>query len=582
MSINMNVLDSFFVALGFQVDTDGIEKFQHRTEELKAAALRLGAIAAGAAVGIGLMVEKVAESMGEIQHFAELNKLSAREVAAFNRVGEDNLITNEAMESSLQSLNVKTGEAAAGVGRGAMIFKKFGLSAKDAHGNVKSFNQILGDVSAKMQKASRQTNLAMAARLGLDPKMVPLLEKGKEYLDKLTGEAAAAIPFTDEDYERALKVDILFTKAKRTVGLFASQIAVSLMPVVQKALEKFIAWYTAMRSDTASNFNRTLRALAFTVETLWAWFSRLVDVLTGAGKWLSKFAVAGWAAKAAVAALIAYQVGSWARGAAQALGLLVKALWAMAGASDALNATLLGGSLLIIALLVDDIWNWYEGNESVIGQLFTKYPQALSIVRDALILLTALWLRMKWAAITSMLETMEILVLYAAEWIGSFWAMAVAAWAAAAPVLAVVAPILLVLAALYLLYRNWTDIYNYFAGTWELLGEKVDEYVKKVEGAWQKVKGFFGFGDSPGASVIQQGAAGGGSASGTALGAPSRLMGMPSHSSASNSTVHNTITGTTVNVYSPDADKAGQSVKEALQPAHTRTSIRNAQSGVLL
>ena len=61
-----NILESFFVALGFQVDTSGLEEMKKKTEELRDSALKVGAVFTGAAAGIGLLVQGVASSMGDL------------------------------------------------------------------------------------------------------------------------------------------------------------------------------------------------------------------------------------------------------------------------------------------------------------------------------------------------------------------------------------------------------------------------------------------------------------------------------------------------------------------------------------
>ncbi len=55
----------------------------------------------------------------------------------------------EASTRSIESLSQKIGEAANGVGRGAMLFQKLGLQARQADGSVKSVGDMLGDVQEK-------------------------------------------------------------------------------------------------------------------------------------------------------------------------------------------------------------------------------------------------------------------------------------------------------------------------------------------------------------------------------------------------------------------------------------------------
>jgi hypothetical protein len=138
-----------------------------------------------------------------------------------------------------------------------------------------------------------------------------------------------------------------------------------------------------------------------------------------------------------------------------------------------------------------------------------------------------------------------------------------------------------------------------------MLKEKVHEYVETIKDAWQKAKGFFGLGGKSTVTVQGANANGGSQANGpvSSIAGPSRVQtlvrqagapetgnmggpqgrffGAPSHHSTHTSTHTTSITGTQITVVSNDPEKAGQSVKEALQPSHTRTSLRNAQSGVL-
>ena len=68
-----NIIESFFVSLGFEVNTEKIDEFKKKAEELRESATTLGSIFTGAAAGIGLLVQGVASSMGDLASFAELN-----------------------------------------------------------------------------------------------------------------------------------------------------------------------------------------------------------------------------------------------------------------------------------------------------------------------------------------------------------------------------------------------------------------------------------------------------------------------------------------------------------------------------
>jgi len=254
----MSILDSLWVRLGFQVDGKDLEKFESLADKAKHTMLGLGASISGAAIGLGLMVEKTAEKMGGVQAFAEQIGITAREVEALGKVASENHSSLEAMESGIQSLTSMTGQAAAGVGRGAMFFKKWHLSAKNADGSTKNFNEILGDVVDKMSSLDRSKRIALGQRLGFDMATIQLMSKGRENFEKLRRAALAGNPLTNENYELAEKTEKLFRKAHSSTALLTKRLAVALMPTVNRMLDTFIKW-------TKSESN--VRRLSSAVET---------------------------------------------------------------------------------------------------------------------------------------------------------------------------------------------------------------------------------------------------------------------------------------------------------------------------
>ena len=414
----MNILDRFMVALGFQVDTDGMEKFEHKTAELRAAALRLGAVLTGAAVGVGVFVHEVAEGMNKVYEFSEVNKVAAKSIEALKLVGIDYGITTDSMQESLGGLNRKLGEASAGIGRGAAIFKKLGLSAKDSAGHTRTLTDMLGVLAEKMQGGSRAENIAIAQRLGMDPKTVLLLEQGKDKIAALREEAEKMIPFNDADFKTAHDVDIAFVKAQRSVGLLGKLIAVKLMPYVLQALNYFQQWFKELRSNQLDSVTSALDKCAGVVGELFQWLVRIVNTTRDVIGWLSQFKVVIWLAEAAVGALIAYKVGSFFMTLATAVGSAAKAFFTFDAAAG-LPVVLIGAIIIAIGLLIDDLWNYYHGNESLIGQLQQKFPYAIHLAWTALIGLGGAFVALKWKAISSMVETIRIMGMYAWEWIST-------------------------------------------------------------------------------------------------------------------------------------------------------------------
>lgn len=501
-----NVIESFFVSLGFEVNTEKIEEFKKKADELRESVLKVGAIATGAAVGIGLLVEKVAGSMGELYSFAELNEVSARSVAALGKIAVENDSSLEGMKSTIQSVNRVIGEAALGVGRGAMTFEKLGMSAKRADGSVKNVDDILGEVADKMAGMSRQEQIALANKLGIDPQFVKVLEKGAENLAKLREEAELMNPFTENDYKLADEVDKLFIKAKGTLGVFTKMVGVALLPQVKMALKTYMEWFKESRKVSSSSIATGLKVIASAIGTLWDWVMRVVDGLKVAFQWFTQFKALTWAAGAAIAALIAYQAGVFFTNLGAAIFTAARALMTF-NASAALPVILIGGIVVAIALLVDELVNFYEGNESIIGQLNEEYPGAIYGAWGLLALLGGGFVALKWKAISSMLETMAIMGLYALDYVKlagkaaiSFatltwgWISSAAAALASGAQMALawiigMGPIAWVIAAVVaavgLIWYYWDDLSKWLGTAW-------DETMNWLSSAWGTFASYLG------------------------------------------------------------------------------------------
>jgi hypothetical protein len=576
-----NVIESFFVSLGFEVDTAKVEEFKKKTEELRASVLKVGAIFTGAAVGIGMMVLKVAEGMDDVGDFADIVGMSAREVAALGKVADQNDSSMSAMQSTLQGISQTTGEAAMGVGRAAKIFEMLGFSAKDATGKTKSAYDMLGEVADRMKGMGASERLALAGKMGIDASLIPLLSKGSEKFRELAESAKAANPLTDEQYAQADEIVKLWNKATAGVSGYTKLLAAKLFPVMKKILVAYNDWVSSVKKGGGSAVADAFKLASSFAETLWEWLVRLVDKVKGTYQWLTQFKAVTWLAGAAVAALIAYKAGLFFAALGEAVLTAARALFTFS-AAGALPVILFGLIGLAIAAVVDDLINFYEGNESVIGLLSKDFPNAIYGVWAALVALGGAFVALKWKAITSMLETMAIMAMYAGEWIAAHAAMAVGALVAYWPIILIIGAIAAAVGAVWYLWQNWDKVTALLKDAWEAvktaLTSAFDSVISVFDAAKQKVMGFIdtvmgaigkvgkllGLTDEASNVRIAVSGANGSSAQSapSPLSMPGGVMGSAASNVSNASTVNasTNISGTTINISSPDPTKAGQSV----------------------
>lgn len=590
-----NVIDSFLVALGFQTDTSGAEAYKKSLESVEKTVTTVMGVATAAAGIIGWAVHRAAQSMGELYSFAELNEVSARSLEALGKIAVENDGSLEGMKSTVQSLNKVIGEAALGIGRGAMTFEKLNMSAKNADGSIKNVDDILYEVADKMQGMSRQEQLALGSKLGIDPQFVKVLAQGSDNLRQLREEAELFNPFKEEDYEMADKVDKLFTKASKSIGVFGKQIAVSMFPVIKQMLEGYLAWFKEFRKGGAETFGTALKVIVAVLQTMWDWTVRVVTAVRNFISWLTQFKVVTWAAYAALAAFVAIKTYNFFMDAARGVIGLTRTLLAF-NATALFIPILIGAIIIAIALLIDEFVNFKEGNESFLGDLVKEYPALLGVINKITDGVSAVidWVMNLFNELWPAMQDLgaALLNLFQALWpVISFLVQAIGF------VLSALLPVVLFVAqgivnaiawAIELCVSIVTGLVNAITATFNWLSDKINSIVGAVKSAVEWVGKVTGLGSVQVAANAQQDA-GAGAATGPANGAANTLaangpLGVAAGPSVGgNTTVSNS---TTVNVpqivvNSSDPAKAGQSVREELNKA-TRSSVRNGQSAVLL
>ncbi len=485
--MSAQALQEFFVSLGFEVDTAKINELEQQTARLRDEMLKIGAVVTGVAGGIGMFVTAIAQGIDELGDFAELEQVSVEALQEIGYAAQLNGSSLEALKGSVSGVNKTVGEAALGIGRGAQTLEKLGMSAKNADGSIKSFDQVLEEVAGKMEGLSRQEQIALAEKLGIDRSLIPLLAKGRGELEALREEARAFGIASEEDAAKAGALTDALDRTKFMLGALGKQIAVGFMPQVTAVLDGFREWLVTNRKIINSGVGGALKTVTAIIGTLWDWTVRLADGAVRVVRHLANFKVVTWAAGAAVAALIAYQAGAFFTTLGGAVMTAARALFTF-NASAALPVILVGGLVIVIGLLVDELVNFYEGNETVIGQLNEKYPGAIYAAWAALVALGGGFIALKWKAIASMVETMAIMAMYAAQWITAHAAMAAGALVAYWPILLIIGAIAAVVGGVWYLWENWETVTKLLGDAWMAVTDTVGEAFAGAMGIIDQVK----------------------------------------------------------------------------------------------
>jgi molecular chaperone GrpE (heat shock protein) len=173
------------------------------------------------------MISKLSQSVGVstelLSGYSHALNLSGVEISAFGRsVG----LLSKNMLAALQG-----GKAQADV------FKALGIEVKDADGNLRDTNDVLGEVSdrfAGMQDGAEKTALAMKLFGRSGAELIPFLNSGSKGLANMRAEAQKmGLVFSTETGKRIEEVNDSFTRMAGQIKGAAYQLTFSLLPALE-------------------------------------------------------------------------------------------------------------------------------------------------------------------------------------------------------------------------------------------------------------------------------------------------------------------------------------------------------------
>lgn len=298
------------------------------------AAKLAGALVAGLSVGATISgVLSRATEIGELQRTSEALNIAIGDLDAFGKAAERAGGDAQGARDSLTDMAEALGEALSDKESGrAKAFKALGIAITDTNGKAKDGLTGLLDLASAVEGLDRSAAVFKIKELGItDNRTVELILKGRKELERMLAVQKAQGVVTKEAAERA-KVfnDALF----------------------------------ALRGSTSNTAN--------------GFFDALIPALTKVIEWLTK--VVDWAGEHRDVI-----VGFFIAIAAIVTAVYLPAMIAAAAATLAATWPLLAIIAVItavaaaFALVYEDVMNFIDGNDSLIGQIFEKYP----MVKDA-------------------------------------------------------------------------------------------------------------------------------------------------------------------------------------------------------
>lgn len=346
----MSLLDVFTTV--YDADTKGLEsgnkKVRQSTDEIvaglkdaedqsKETGTNLQTMLKGA-VGWFVAVAGASKTVkGALDRAADIEKLSLlsrsintniQDLDAFRKAvqvaGGDSEAALGQLNTVFDSISTATADWTSGQ---STAFRMLGVSVTDANGDMRDTVGVLLDVTDAMQGMEKSRALDLAQQLGItDKATLDMMLKGREEMEAMLRAQKEQGVVSKESVERAAKFTAAMHGLRRGAEVAKDTLSDALLPAltwITDALSKMVGWF---------NENKNFVIGFFT-------------------------AIAG--------AVMAFYLPSMIAAAAATLA----ATWPFL-----LIGAAIGAAAVALGLIYDDIMNFIAGNDSLIGQIMTKFP----------------------------------------------------------------------------------------------------------------------------------------------------------------------------------------------------------------
>ena len=320
----MAVVNELVTKFTFIGNLAPLDEFQEGLKTSIIGIAKFAAVGIAAATAVGVWANSTLRGAESLIRLADDTGIAVEELQQLQLITAQNGVASENFEQSIISLTEKIGEAAT---QGSEDFNRLGISVRDAEGNIKGTDTVLGELTNKFSTLSKAQQISFAQKLGIDNRVIQAFNKSDAELKKLT--------------ETANKFGVVTeAQTKQLDSYFAS-------------IETLRFGFTAVSRQVALNFAPVLESLSENVTDFLADFGSVFGLVFseffgGIGNLISGF-------NQLITATIGWKIAIIALGVAFAIAFPVSIIVA-------------GVSLLLT--VVEDLITAFKGGKSLFAEFF--------------------------------------------------------------------------------------------------------------------------------------------------------------------------------------------------------------------
>jgi murein DD-endopeptidase MepM/ murein hydrolase activator NlpD len=256
--------------------------------------------------GIGLAVKQTTNEFDDLVKTTERifdkgkAKQGFRELQEWGYIAKQSGGSIAGLNSEMEMLTQRMGEAARGSGRATAVLKSVGMRAtmigEDGKVRAKTATEMLNELAVNFQYWDKAKQLDVASKLGLSRSTITMLQMGGKELDKLKKEFHEYNLMMDWDAAQgAVVFNDQLTRLGDAAKSLKDRLAMELVPWLRSYLDMFQKWYLANQKIIRQGIVQWAHNLGQVFDSIWWGLGKIVTALGDLSRWLTRMGMhKGW------------------------------------------------------------------------------------------------------------------------------------------------------------------------------------------------------------------------------------------------------------------------------------------------
>lgn len=358
--MNAEIMKSFLISLGFDIDGAGAAKFDATVAGVTRSVIKLGAVVEGAALSVVAFTTKIASGLDELYWASQRTGATVAGLQSIGYAASQTGSSAAAARGSLESLArfMRTNPGAEG------FLQRLGVQTRDASGQMRSMEAIFTGVGQRLSSMPYYRANQYAQMLGIDENTLMAMRRGLGDFNAQYSQMTKAIGF---NADAAAKSSNRFMTSIREFGLMAGlardKIGSSLTDGLAGSIDR-------LRKQILDNFPKIEKVVTAVVKGI-LWLGdvvgrvvyRLIQAAGDISDWWS-------------------HLDSDSKKLLETLGAIVVAWRLLNSAMWASPVTWVLALAAALLLLYDDYKTWKEGGKSLID--WSQWEGPINNAKDAI------------------------------------------------------------------------------------------------------------------------------------------------------------------------------------------------------